>query len=109
LIQNSRNLALPNRLRGSAEQMRHSKVRAKRGRKKGSQPLRVTAIRVADGNGDQLNVYRREHKSRLPIVGIIRKVFSYELDTGERVEFLDNDTFILNQTGEKLTRVKNVD
>lgn len=87
--------------------MRHSKMRTKRS--KGSQPLRVTAIPVVDGNGDQLNVYRREHKSRLPVVGITRKMISYELDTGERVDSLDTDTFILKQTGEKLTRVKDVD
>jgi hypothetical protein len=58
----------------------------------------VNSIPVRDANGDQIVVYEF-HEWRF-----LQKVRSFKLDTDERVEQLDEDTFVL-ASGEKLTRL----
>jgi hypothetical protein len=59
-------------------------------------------IPVIDGNGDQLFVY--EIRRRLGLFGL-RARGRLELCTGEVVEPFDGHSFVVINTGEKLTRV----
>lgn len=70
------------------------------------QSLKLVRIPVTDCNGDKIDVYQREHRVRVPILGCQRKMVSYELDTGERVELLDDDTFALQGSGGTFFRIK---
>ncbi len=69
------------------------------------QPLKIVRIPVTDPNGDEIEVYRREFSVRIPFARFKRKLVSYELDTGERVDLLDEKTFTLKRTNEKFFRV----
>ena len=60
-------------------------------------------IPVRDGNGDQLLVY--EFRDTRSLLGFLGKAGRLELCTGEAVETLDRNTFIVVTTGERLTRV----
>jgi hypothetical protein len=86
--------------------MRHSTKRQRQSGERGPRPLRVTEIPVLDPNGDEVTVFQREHLQRLSVIGLHRKVVSYELDTGETVQALDEDTFLLAHTGEKFARIR---
>lgn len=66
----------------------------------------VKQIAVLDPNGDQLSVYMFEEVGRVPIVGLRRRVFRYELDTGESVQLNDDRSFKLT-SGEELVCVEN--
>jgi hypothetical protein len=68
---------------------------------------RVTkGIPVRDSNGDRLLVYAMDEEGRVPIIGLRRKFVRFELETGERVQLIDDDTFLLIDSGEKLMRLK---
>jgi hypothetical protein len=62
----------------------------------------VRTIRVRDGNGDQISIYECEYFERVPVLGLHRKLFRLELDSGEQVEQIDNSTYAVVQTGERL-------
>ncbi len=62
----------------------------------------LNAIPVRDGNGDQLTVYEVWSKPRL--FGLMADQ-SFKLCSGEPVEPLDESTFIIAKTGERLIRV----
>ena len=64
-----------------------------------SGPVEFSNIPVTDANGDELTVYEF-HERRF-----LRKVRRMKLCTGELVEALDENMFVLVGTGEKLTRV----
>jgi hypothetical protein len=59
----------------------------------------LRSIPVKDANGDELTVYEF-HERRF-----LRKLRRMELCTGEPVEAVDDQVFVLVSTGEKLTRV----
>ena len=59
----------------------------------------LRSIPVRDANGDELTIYEF-HERRF-----LRKVRRMKLCTGEQVEAVDENTFALVTTGEKLTRV----
>ena len=59
----------------------------------------VRIIPVMDTNGDELTVYEFHHRR------FLRKVRRLKLCTGELVEALDDNTFHLPATGEKLVRM----
>ena len=67
-------------------------------------PLRLHQIAVIDPNGDEATVYERELRRRVPVLGITRKLVTYELDTGECVSLIDDDRFLLAHTGEIFAR-----
>jgi hypothetical protein len=56
-------------------------------------------IPVRDANGDELTVYEF-HERRF-----LRRVRRMKLCTGEPVEAVDENVFVLIGTGEKLTRI----
>ena len=60
------------------------------------------AIPVLDGNGDQLTLYEIREKG--PFLGLATRK-RYELGTGEVVQRSGND-FVVQTTGEKLTRLR---
>ena len=60
-------------------------------------------IPVRDGNGDQLLVY--EFRDTRSLLGLLSKARRLELCTGEAVEMVDRNSFIVVTTGERLTRV----
>jgi hypothetical protein len=62
----------------------------------------VRTVRVRDGNGDQICIYECEYFERVPILGLHRKLFRLELDSGEQVEQIDDSTYAVVQTGERL-------
>lgn len=59
----------------------------------------VRSIRVTDANGDEFTLHEF-HDRRF-----LRKVRRMKLDTGELVDHVDNDTYVIVGTGERLTRV----
>ncbi|MEO8453979.1 MAG: hypothetical protein ABI454_02370 [Sphingomicrobium sp.] len=59
----------------------------------------LRSIPVRDANGDELTIYEF-HEWRF-----LRKVRRMTLCSGEPVEALDADIFVLVNTGEKLTRI----
>lgn len=62
----------------------------------------VRTIRVRDENGDDISIYEREYLDRVPILGLRRKLFRLELDSGEHVERIDESTYAIVETGERL-------
>ena len=58
----------------------------------------VRSIPVVDANGEDLTVYEFQ------IRRFLTKVRRLKLCTGELVDLLDDDTFKIVRTGEKLTR-----
>jgi|SoiMethySBSTD1v2_1073268.scaffolds.fasta_scaffold1157116_1 hypothetical protein len=63
-----------------------------------------SGIPVIDRHGDRLSVYEIEIEDRTPILGIRRTLVRYELDSGEQVQFVDDQTFKVLSTGEELLR-----
>jgi hypothetical protein len=61
-----------------------------------------SAIPVLDGNGDQMTVYEIWDQERL--FGFISER-RFQLSGGEEVEPLNENTFIVAATGEKLCRL----
>lgn len=59
----------------------------------------VRTIPVRDANGDELTVYEFQ-ESRF-----LRKVRRLKLDSGELVEVIGENTFVVVVTGEKLVRL----
>jgi hypothetical protein len=59
----------------------------------------MRSIPVKDANGDELTIYEF-HERRF-----LRKVRRMKLCTGELVEAVDENTFALVGSGEKLTRL----
>jgi hypothetical protein len=64
----------------------------------------VNVIPVRDANGDEVMVYEREIVSRVPVLRLKRKLYRFQLETGEHVEFVDAKTFVAIGTGERLVR-----
>ncbi|MBV9528329.1 hypothetical protein [Sphingomonas sp.] len=60
---------------------------------------KVTAIPVIDGNGDHVTIYQFEDRR------FIRHVRRFKLDTGDAVERIDDETFVL-ANGETLRRLR---
>ena len=71
---------------------------------RGADPLgnQFHTIPVVDRNGDQLIVY--EIVDRRAFFGLVTRK-RLALCTGEPVEYLDRETFVIVGTGERLTRV----
>ena len=67
----------------------------------------VKAIRVRDANGDELTLYEyRQGASYFKVLGLNRNNGTrLALDTGEEVTRIDDHTFAIVATGEKLTRI----
>jgi hypothetical protein len=67
----------------------------------------IRAIRVRDANGDELTLYEyQQSASYLVMMGLNRvPATRLALDTGEEAERVDDDTFTILATGEKLTRI----
>jgi hypothetical protein len=63
-------------------------------------------IRVKDKDGVLFTVITRERV--LTGLGLPRKVVRFELETGELLDFVDANTFVLTSTGKKLRRVRRV-
>jgi hypothetical protein len=85
--------------------VRHSKQKKRRGGQPGPRPLKMSEIPVVDSHGDRVKVLVREFRQPVPGSGIERKHVAYELNSGERVQLLDEDTFILARTGTRFVRV----
>jgi hypothetical protein len=69
-------------------------------RPQGSGPVSyVRSIRVLDANGYEF-ILHEFHDRRF-----LRKVRRMKLDTGELVDHVDDDTFVIVGTGERLTRI----
>ena len=66
---------------------------------------RIKAFRVQDTNGVRFTVFRREHTQQTDDGGPARKLLEFELDTGEPGSFVDENTFELTSSGERLSRV----
>lgn len=60
-------------------------------------------IPVRDRNGDHLLLY--EFRDSRSLLGLLGKARRLELCTGEAVEMIDRDSFVVIATGERLTRV----
>ena len=67
----------------------------------------IRAIRVRDANGDELTLYEYEQPtSYLVMMGLNRgPAKRLALDTGEAAERVDEDTFVIVATGERLMRI----
>ena len=68
----------------------------------------MRAIRVRDANGDELMLYEYEQPASpyLAIMGLARPgATRFALDTGEEATPVDENTFVLVERGETLTRV----
>jgi hypothetical protein len=61
-------------------------------------------ILVKDRNGVRFTVVA--HEEMLTDLGPARLVVWFELDTGERVDVIDANTFVLVRTGKKLRRIR---
>jgi hypothetical protein len=72
---------------------------------KGSGTVRkhCNSIPVKKANGEELIVYEVWGEPRL--FGLIAD-YRLELSTGETIELVDENTFVIVRTGERLTRVK---
>ena len=64
----------------------------------------LRSILVEDESGAHLMLY--EFQDRKPLFSFMRKSRRVELGTGEHIECLDANTFVIAETGERLTRVK---
>ena len=67
----------------------------------------LKAIRVRDANGDELTLYEYERSTPYLVRMALNRVSPTRLalDTGEEAERVDDDTFVLVRTGEKLARI----
>ena len=65
----------------------------------------MSEIPVIDPDGHPTTVYVREFRERIPATQVARIHVGYELSSGERVQLIDNDTFLLTSTGAKYVRV----
>ena len=66
---------------------------------------RIKTFRVQDTNGVRFTVFRREHTQVADEGGRARKLLQFELETGEQGSFVDENTFQLTRSGERLSRV----
>lgn len=82
-----------------------SKRKRHRGGQPGPKPLKYSEIPVIDPGGDEAIVYEREFRDRIPSTKLVRRFLVYELSSGERVEELDKDTFMLARTGDRFVRI----
>ena len=64
----------------------------------------VRSILVEDADGAQFQLH--EYLVSKSFFGLARKVKRFELDTGEQAQCIDEDTFALIATGERLRRVR---
>ena len=61
----------------------------------------VGSIRVEDANGDEFNVHEFEWRQ------FLTRKRRFELDaTGEHVDYVDENSFVITLTGEQLLRIK---
>jgi hypothetical protein len=70
----------------------------------------IRTIPVRDGNGDELILYEYQQSAphRNTMLGLDRGggAKRLALDTGEVVQCMDDDNFVIVATGERLTRIK---
>jgi hypothetical protein len=69
----------------------------------------IRAIRVRDAHGDALMLYEYQQAGPyLEVMGSSRDggTTRLALDTGEEATRVDDDTFVLVATGERLTRIR---
>lgn len=66
----------------------------------------MSEIPVIDPQGHQTTVYEREFRERTVATDVARLYVSYELSSGERVQVIDKDTFMLRSTGATYVRVR---
>jgi hypothetical protein len=81
------------------------KQKRNRGGQPGEKALKLVEILVLDADGEEAFVYEREFKQKVPASQVHRKQVAYELSSGERVQLVDEDTFLLTSTGERFVRV----
>jgi hypothetical protein len=65
----------------------------------------MSEILVIDPHGDLVKVLVREFRQAIPFSRVERKRVAYELDTGERLQLIDDDTFRSAATGAKFVRL----
>jgi hypothetical protein len=67
----------------------------------------LRAIRVRDANEDELTLYEYQPATlHLKVLGLKRNgTTRLALDTGEEAERIDENTFVIIATGERLTRI----
>ena len=67
----------------------------------------IRAIRVRDANGDELTLFEyRPARSHRKLLGLNRNgATRLALDTGEAAERVDDDTFVIAASGERLMRI----
>lgn len=67
----------------------------------------IRAFRVKDANGDELTLYEYgQAPLHRKLLGLNRNVATrLALDTGEEVTWIDDDTFAIIATGERLMRI----
>jgi hypothetical protein len=63
----------------------------------------VGNVLVEDASGAQFMLY--EFAERGPVMSLFREVSRFQLETGEAAEWIDDNTFAVVKTGEKLVRV----
>jgi len=83
-----------------------SRRRRRPGGQPGSKPLKTSEILVTAANGDRMKIYVREIREPVPGTQTERKQVIYELSSGERVQQVGIDTFILQSTGAKFVCIK---
>lgn len=66
---------------------------------------RIKTFRVQDTNGIKFTVFRRERIEPAGAEGQSRKYLQFELESGEPGRFVDEDTFELTASGERMSRV----
>ena len=66
----------------------------------------VREFRVKDGNGIPFSVFEREYAETIPGTERQRILVRYELESGEPGDFVDANTFVLAETGERFVRVR---
>jgi len=67
----------------------------------------IKAIPVRDAHGDMLTIFEyRQIVSLLTVMGLGGGAKRLALDTGEEVRRIDDDSFAIVATGERLTRIK---
>ena len=66
----------------------------------------VRAVRVRDANGDELTLYEYRPAGSYLTMALNRGAPTrFALDTGEEAQRVDEDTFAIVATGERLTRI----
>jgi len=67
----------------------------------------IRAIRVRDANGDELTLYEYRQVGSYLTMALNRGAPTrLELDSGEETARIDDDTFVIVATGERLTRIR---